>query len=121
LTDKSSKAQHSIFLENGKALIFDNGKKGIALNGFEPVIIDIENEVNEVLWIHDEMDPMKAYILSRFFDNPEMPSPFGVLYCNDTKPCLDDLINQQIADKKIDDKVSAFNNLLKSNNSWEVK
>jgi 2-oxoglutarate ferredoxin oxidoreductase subunit beta len=100
--------------------VYDNGKKGLKMNGFEVEIVDLETNPNETLWIHDENDPIKAYIISRFFDNPNLPSPFGVIYVNNNKTCFEDLMNQQIKNNVKKDKQAAFNELLKSKNSWMV-
>jgi 2-oxoglutarate/2-oxoacid ferredoxin oxidoreductase subunit beta len=120
LTDKNSKLEHSLFLEHGKPLVYDNGKKGLKMNGFEVEIVDLDTNPNESLWIHDENDPIKAYIISRFFDHSNLPSPFGVIYVNNNKACFEDLMNQQIKISAKKDKHSAFNELLKSKNSWVV-
>src|SRR5438874_915978 len=72
-TEKSSKKNETLFMENGQPLVFgDNSDKGIRLDGFTPVVVDLSNEVSKNdLWIHDEKDRVKAGILSRFFENPK--------------------------------------------------
>lgn len=121
LTDKESKASHSIYIEHGKPLIFDSGKKGIVLNGLKPEVIDVSDDNINALWVHDETDPVKAYILTRFFDHSDFPRPFGVLYIDETKPNFESIIHEQINKKDIAEKHDAFNALLRSANSWEVK
>jgi 2-oxoglutarate ferredoxin oxidoreductase subunit beta len=120
IISKENKADHSIFLEHGKPLVFNNGKNGVLLDGLTPKIIEVNETNSDQLWIHDETDSTKAYILSRFFDTLDFPRPFGVIYVNENKPCFDESINKQIDEHRIEDKVSAFNKLLKSGNSWEV-
>lgn len=120
LTDKDSKALHTIFVEQGKPLVFAGGTKAIVLEGFQVKVCNTEETDSAQYWIHDETDPVKAYILSRFQDNPDLPRPFGILYKDSSKPCLDDTMNGQIAAHKIADKSAAFDKLLKGSNPWEV-
>src|SRR6266576_611309 len=88
-TEKSSKPDEALFLEQGQPLVFGAQKnKGIKLDGFKPVIVELGNGVgNDDLWIHDETDFYKANILIRMFDDPKMqghlPRPFGVFYKTD--------------------------------------
>ncbi len=120
-TDKESKFINGIYLEHQKPLIFNNGTKGIRLNGLIPEVFDInESSVNECM-VHDENDKTKAYILTQFFDDPSMPRPFGILYCNPNKPTLENGFNDQLKHYEIEDKKLAFNRLLKTKTSWEVK
>ena len=85
-TDKGSKPEQSIFLEQGKPLVFGAARnKGIKLDGFKPVAVELGNGLNEDdLWIHDEKDFYKAQVLVRMFDDPSkeghLPRPFGVCY-----------------------------------------
>jgi 2-oxoglutarate/2-oxoacid ferredoxin oxidoreductase subunit beta len=119
-TDKASKPETTIFVEHGKPLLFDNGSKGIVLDGLNAKIVNSEDISPNDLWIHDENDLNKALLLSRFFDDENMPRPFGVIYVDAQKPVFDTIFNQQIAERKIEDKETAFAKLLKSNNSWVV-
>ena len=72
-TEKSTKAEETIFLENGKPLVFGATRnKGIKLDGFNPVVVSLEMGFSENdLWIHDEKDIYKAQILTRMFDDPK--------------------------------------------------
>ncbi|HRE39064.1 MAG TPA: 2-oxoacid:ferredoxin oxidoreductase subunit beta, partial [Chitinophagaceae bacterium] len=85
-TEKGTKAQETIFLEHGKPLVFGaNGEKGIKLDGFRPVVVELNNgHSTDDLWVHDEKDIYKAQILTRIFDDPHkeghLPRPFGVFY-----------------------------------------
>ncbi|MDP2174577.1 MAG: 2-oxoacid:ferredoxin oxidoreductase subunit beta [Bacteroidota bacterium] len=119
-TDKATKSETTIFVEHGKPLIFDNGNKGILLDGLNAKVVNTEDVPANDLWIHDENDLNKALLLSRFFDDENMPRPFGVIYVDAKKPVFETIFNQQIAERKIEDKETAFAKLLKSNNSWVV-
>ncbi|MFN5795827.1 MAG: 2-oxoacid:ferredoxin oxidoreductase subunit beta [Bacteroidota bacterium] len=126
-TEKGSKKQNTLFLEEGKPLLFgENNKYGIKLEGLNPVIVEVENSENSIndLFIHNSSDLTKATILSRMFDNPEQeqafPRPFGIFYANKKSTYEDDLtlqINDFVALKgkgNLDD-------LLRGKNTWEIK
>lgn len=124
-TEKSSKKNETLFMEHGKPLIFgDNNEKGIKLDGFMPVIVELNAGVSpNDLWVHDEHDRVKAGILSRFFDNPKhpnhLPRPFGVFYVED-RPCYEDRMAdqiQQMTAKKGDGNLDA---LLSGRETWVI-
>lgn len=100
-TEKATKSIETIFLEQGKPLLFGaNKEKGIKLDGFKPVIVDLNNGVSaDDCWIHDEHDFYKAQILVRMFDDPRieghLPRPFGVFYQTD-RPCYEDMLQAQV-------------------------
>ena len=100
-TEKSSKADNVLFLEQGKPLIFGaTANKGIKLDGLKPVIVELEEGAStDDLWIHDEKDFFKAQILIRMFDDPRVeghfPRPFGVFYQTE-RACYEDVMAMQI-------------------------
>jgi 2-oxoglutarate ferredoxin oxidoreductase subunit beta len=61
-TEKSTKKNESLFMEHGQPLVFgDNSDKGIKLDGFTPVVVDLSSGASkDDLWIHDEKDRVKA-------------------------------------------------------------
>ncbi|MSQ79434.1 MAG: 2-oxoacid:ferredoxin oxidoreductase subunit beta [Flavobacteriaceae bacterium] len=101
-TEKSSKKQEALFVEQGQPLLFgDNNEKGIILDGFTPRIVDIGSDhTADDCWIHNASDGVKANMLVRFFDDPAMeghlPRPFGVFYAKE-RPTYEDALNGQIA------------------------
>jgi 2-oxoglutarate ferredoxin oxidoreductase subunit beta len=123
-TEKASKAQETLFLEQGKPLTFGAGNsKGIKLDGFTPKVIDLgEGFSADDCWVHDEFDMYKAQILVRIFDNPKMeghlPRPFGVFYQTD-RPCYEDVMARQIEDAKAK-KPADLDKLLKGNEVWVI-
>ena len=121
LTDKESKPFHTIFVEHGKPLVFANGTKGIVLDGLTPRITDMSTASASDLWIHDEQDSVKAYILSRFFDSDELPRPFGILYADPSRATFDDVMNRQVHEHALADKKEAFAKLLRSGTTWTVE
>ena len=100
-TEKGTKMEEAIFLEQGQPLIFGGEqKKGIQLDGFKPVIVNMSDGFStDDLWIHDERDFYKAQILVRMFDDPSLqghlPRPFGVFYQTD-RACYEDIMTMQI-------------------------
>ncbi len=125
-TEKSSKPEEAIFLEQGKPLIFGaTQNKGIKLVGFKPVIVEIAEEAStDDLWIHDEKDFYKAQILIRMFDDPAMqghlPRPFGVFFESD-RACYEDVMAMQIEEAKVKTGVPDLDKLLKGKETWTIE
>ena len=125
-TEKSSKPMETLFLEQGKPLLFGANKdKGIKLNGFKPVVVDL-NEGNSAddCWIHDDSDVYKAQILVRMFDDPRveghLPRPFGVFFQND-RACYEDQLRLQKEDVIATKRKGNLNKLLRGNETWTIQ
>jgi 2-oxoglutarate ferredoxin oxidoreductase subunit beta len=119
-TDKATKASHGIFLEEGKPMLFDNGNKGIRLDGLKPVIVDMDDEWSENdLLVHDPLDQGKAHILSRLFDD-EMPRPFGVIY-REERFTYDEALLKQVNQAIEKQGEGDLDELIRGKNSWVVK
>src|SRR5437667_5441103 len=97
-TDKSIKADNTLYLQHGKPLLFGKDRnKGIRLNGLDPEVVTVGNGTGVAdLLMHDEKaeEPSLAYMLSRMV-YPRFPECVGV-YRNVERPTYDDLLNQQI-------------------------
>lgn len=123
-TEKGSKATETLFLEQGKPLVFGaNNDKGIKLDGFKPLIIDFAQGFSaDDCWVHDEKDIYKAQILTRIFDDPQMevhlPRPFGVFYQTD-RPCYEDVMAAQLKEAA-SRKPADLDKLLKGNEVWTI-
>ncbi|SMO79166.1 2-oxoacid:ferredoxin oxidoreductase subunit beta [Gracilimonas mengyeensis] len=126
-TDKKSRPREAIYLEQDEPLIFGKeNDRGIWLDGLTPRIVNLEEDgvSKDDLWIHDEQDKTKAYLLSRFFDQPRagndhMPRPFGVLYAEE-RPTYDDGVNAQM-DEVIERKGEGnLDELLRGPETWRV-
>ncbi len=124
-TEKATKANTTLYLEHGKPLVFGDDKNmGVKLEGFKPVVVKWEAEyIPQDLWIHDQYDPIKANILTRFFEAPSdqmtLPRPFGVFYKAERSVYEEDVRNQ------LNDAVSAkgegdLDALLSGSNTWEI-
>jgi len=124
-TEKSSKPEETLFVEQGKPLIFGAQKnKGVKLDGFHPVVVDLNNGASaDDLWVHDENDFFKAQTLTRMFDNPRLdghlPRPFGVFYETD-RPCYEDVMAMQIEEVQATKGKGNLDKLLRGNETWTI-
>ena len=124
-TEKSSKPEQALFLEQGKPLIFGAERnKGVRLDGYKPQLVELnENTSADELWIHDEHDFFKAQILVRMFDNPalegHMPRPFGVFYQNE-KACYEDMMAMQIEEAIAAKGEGDIDALIRGREVWEI-
>lgn len=127
MTDKTTKAQTTIFLEEGEPLVFQNKEKGIRLNGTKAEIVDLtKGDFSfDDLWIHDSSDFIKASILSRFFDDFSdlegnyFPRPIGVLY-QEKRACYEDLLNEQVEHITHQKGNGDLDELIAGKETWQV-
>jgi 2-oxoglutarate ferredoxin oxidoreductase subunit beta len=124
-TEKSSKPMETLFLEQGKPLVFGAARnKGIRLDGFRPTVVELGNGVSaDDLWVHDEKDFYKAQILTRMFDDPRieghLPRPFGVFYETD-RACYEEMLNLQIEEVIKAKGKGDLDKLLRGNETWTI-
>lgn len=125
-TEKNNKALTTLFLEHGKALLFGNEEeKAIVLHGLTPVIKNTA-EINEAeIWIHDQYDKTKAFLLNQMFatvtpENGFMPRPFGVLYQDPTAATYDELVKTQMQNVLESKGKGDLDSLLAGKSTWEV-
>ena len=102
-----------------------NKEKGIKLDGFKPVIVDISEGMSaDDCWIHDEKDFYKAQILVRMFNDPRieghLPRPFGVFYQTD-RPCYEDQLEMQVQEVLAKKGKGDLNKLLRGNEVWTIQ
>ena len=123
-TEKASKKEETLMLEHGKPLIFGaTGEKGIKLDGFKPVVVNVADVSPNDLWIHDERDEMKATLLTRFFDDPKkeghLPRPFGIFLIQD-RPVYEDMMSSQIAETTKARGEGDLDTLLRGRETWTI-
>lgn len=124
-TEKATKPEEVLFLEQGKPLIFGaTNNKGIKLDGFKPVVVEIGKDASvEDLWVHDEKDFYKAQVLIRMFDDPRLqghlPRPFGVFYETE-RACYEDNLQLQIDDIIATKGKGDLDKLLRGNEIWTI-
>jgi 2-oxoglutarate ferredoxin oxidoreductase subunit beta len=125
-TEKGSKPVETLFLEQGKPLLFGISKeKGIRLDGFKPVIVDLTDGVSaNDCWIHDENDFYKAQILVRMFEDPSieghLPRPFGVFYQTE-RACYEELLEMQVQEVIAKKGKGDLNKLIRGNETWTIQ
>jgi 2-oxoglutarate ferredoxin oxidoreductase subunit beta len=122
-TDKSVKADHLLYLEHGKPMIFGKDRtKGIRLNGLRPEVVEIGKDCGpDDLLIHDEQtpDPTLANMLSRMV-SPEFPEVVGTLRAV-RKPTYEELLDGQIADIQAKRGKGKIEDLFKAEDTWTVE
>lgn len=126
-SDKERRADTTLYLEQGKPLVFGKNKdKGIRLDGFTPVVVDINDASvsKDDLWVHDEKDLLKANILARFYDDPDvsekyLPRPIGIFYVED-RFTYEDALDEQIAQAQSGGE-GTLEELLAGPSTWTVK
>ena len=125
-TEKASKPEETLFLEQGQPLLFGNDRtKGIRLDGYKPQVVSLNEGFNaDDLWVHDETDFYKAQILTRMFDNPasigHMPRPFGVFYAT-SRACYEDQMELQLEEAIATRGFGDLDKLLQGKETWEIK
>ncbi|MFB6457731.1 2-oxoacid:ferredoxin oxidoreductase subunit beta [Chitinophaga sp. Hz27] len=125
-TEKSSKGDETIFVEQGKPLVFGAQKnKGVRLDGLRPVVVELGTEYSESdLWIHDENDFYKAQLLTRMFDDPRveghLPRPFGVFY-QAHRPTYEDIMAFQVSDLLERKGPGDLDKLFAGNETWTIR
>ena len=124
-TEKSTKPEEALFLEQGKPLVFGTAQqKGIKLDGLKPVVVTIGEEASiDDLWVHDEHDFYKAQLLIRMFDDPRVeghfPRPFGVFY-EVERACYEDIMRLQIEETIVTKGKGDLDKLLRGREVWEI-
>jgi 2-oxoglutarate ferredoxin oxidoreductase subunit beta len=122
-TDKTIKADNTLYLEHGKPLIFGKDRnKGIRLHGLDPEVVTLGNGITmDDLLIHDERaeEPSLAYLLSRMV-YPRFPECVGVYRCVQ-RPTYDDLLNKQIEDVVRAKGKGKLEDLFVSDDVWVVE
>lgn len=123
-SDKETKKEEAIFLGHGKPLVFgQNDEKAIRLDGLTPVIVNMNEEGVNDLWVHDEKDKTKANIIARFFDSEfngvHFPRPFGVIYA-DERPTYEERMVDQIQEVKIKKGKTPLGKILSGDKTWTI-
>ena len=80
-TDREVREDRMLVLEHGKPMIFGKDRdQGIRLNGHQPevVTLGVDGITEADLLVHDEADPLIAFMLSRIYW-PDFPVPVGVI------------------------------------------
>jgi 2-oxoglutarate ferredoxin oxidoreductase subunit beta len=123
VTDKSSKADNALYLENGKPMIFGKDRnRGIRLNNLAPEVVVVGKDcgLDDVV-VHDEKaeNVTMAYLLSRM-TVPQFPEVFGVLR-NVTNPTYEELQQRQIDEVTAKKGKGDLDKLFRNDDLWVVE
>jgi len=121
--DRAQKADHVVYLEHGKPLIFGkNRDKGVRLNNGRLEVCSLDVVKEDDLVFHDEKssDPGLAFLIAGMSKRAGLPEPLGVIRAVD-RPSYDELVVGQI-----DSAVKArgegdLNALFNSGDTWTVE
>ncbi len=119
ITEKDTKAEHTLVLEHGKPLVFGKHRgKGIRMDGHRLEVVELGDGVSESdLLVHDEQDDALAFLLSTM-QPPKFPTPVGVFRAVQRTP-YDEAMNAQIAQAKTQGSAD-LDELLGRGDTWEV-
>ncbi|CAN5590067.1 2-oxoacid:ferredoxin oxidoreductase subunit beta [soil metagenome] len=122
-TEKETRSDNVVYIEHGKPLVYGKeNSKGIKLDGFRPVVIDLNDgshSVNDCL-IYDETSRDLAFIVGNFAEFPELPMPSGVFLDID-RATYDDTVHDQISMVKEKNGQGDLEQLLRGASTWEIK
>jgi len=123
LTDKATKKDHLIYMEDEKPFIFgqdDNKALHWKTDGFEIVDVD-EKHPAESLITHaeDGGNPAAEFALSNLTVDPSMPTPIGV-FRNSHIPTYEEMLVKQIEDVSKQKGKGDLEQLLNSGNTFEI-
>ena len=121
---KEGRAKNAIYLEHGKPMIFGENKEfGLMQQGFGLKVVKLgENGITEKdILIHDAHCADNTLQLKlALMEGPEFPIALGVIRDVEA-PTYNDAVTEQIEEVKGKKKYHNFNELLMTNDTWEVK
>jgi len=120
LTEKDTKADSTLVLEDGKPLVFGkNRDKGVRMNGQKLEVVQLGSEFSAAdLLVHDERDDALAFVLSTM-QPPTFPTPLGVFRAVQ-RTTYDEAINTQLTQAKGKQGVGDLNELFARGDTWDV-
>jgi 2-oxoglutarate ferredoxin oxidoreductase subunit beta len=122
MTDKESKTDSVLWLENGQPMVFGKEKnRGIRLDGNTPMIVEIGDKwsLDDVL-VHNESDYVIASLLSNLTYQSDFPDPIGVLYAIDS-PTYEELMMEQINNAIGKKGSTSVQDILNAGDTWVVE
>ncbi len=120
-TDREVREDRMLALEHGQPMIFGKDRDmGLRLNGYQPEVVKLGDDFRvEDLLVHDEQDPLIAFMLSRLYW-PDFPVPVGVIR-DIRRPTHDELVTNQIEEAIAARGEGNLQALLNGNDTWTVK
>ena len=114
------KFENVIEVKHGEPMVFAKGKKGIKLDGFKAVVVDMEKHSLDDLLVHDETNLDLAHIIANWTAHPVLPEPIGVLYSVDKPTYNSEMVSQVNAAIKTKG-AGKVQDLLNAGDIWTVK
>jgi 2-oxoglutarate/2-oxoacid ferredoxin oxidoreductase subunit beta len=120
LTEKDTKADSQLVLEQGKPLIFGkNRDRGIAMRGHSLEVVQLGNGITAAdLLVHDETDTALAFLLS-VMSPPKFPTPIGVFRTVE-RPTYETVLGDQVRAAKQRQGEGNLDGLLNRGDTWTV-
>ena len=116
----ADKFNNVIELKHGEPMVFAKGTKGIKLDGFTPMVVDMEKHSLDDLLVHDETNLDLAHIVANWTSHPILPEPIGVIYSVD-KPTYNSEMVAQVEAAVKQKGAGKVQDLLDSGDTWTVK
>ncbi|MEO8276821.1 MAG: 2-oxoacid:ferredoxin oxidoreductase subunit beta [Thermoanaerobaculia bacterium] len=124
ITDKESRDESAVYLEQGRPLVFGKGKsKGIRLTGVELEVIELGETTGLgpddcLIWDETRMNPAIAFMIAQM-GPPNFPTPLGVLRRVDL-PAFETGVVRQIQRESERKGAGSLEKLLVSGDVWTV-
>mgnify|MGYP001168016662 FL=1 len=116
----ADKFDNVIEVKHGEPMVFSKGKKGIKLDGFKAVVVDMEKHSIDDLLVHDETNLDLAHIIANWTTHPVLPEPIGVIYSVD-KPTYNSEMVSQVEYAVKTKGAGKVQDLLNAGDTWTVK
>ena len=122
---REGRKKNAIYVEDGKPLVFgEHNEYGLVQQGFGLKVVEIGKDgytLDDVL-IHDSHNPDDTLQLKLAMMDNEHGFPIALGVIRDVAaPTYDEAVNQQIAEVSKQKKYHTFEELLETNDIWEVK
>ncbi len=121
-TDRDTKPERAIFVEDGTPLTFNDGDQGLRVEGLQLEVIDLTTDrwsVEDCL-VYDTSNREMAHLIGRMFDQPDFPRPFGVLYQTD-RPTYEAQLHEQMNAVRTEKGEGNLQALLQSGDTWTIE
>ncbi len=121
LTAKDTRDSNQIRLVQGEKVLFDGGRKGVALEEGRAFIVDVDKYGEDIVHTHDATleDSSTAFALSRLAHGPHGPTPIGI-FRTVARPVYERALNEQLAAATEAKGPGDLASVLGSNGTWTV-
>jgi 2-oxoglutarate ferredoxin oxidoreductase subunit beta len=121
-TNRKTRNDHSIFLEDGKPMIYGaDNNKALVLDGLTIKAVELGGEYSESdALVHDKTCRNLTGLLLNLDEDPAMPKLYGVVYQQENVETYDAQVNAQLEDVKAKKGQGDMTALLNSGDTWSV-